>query len=96
MIYDAISRHQSGILSLETFKEHIEYSKLLPIDQNKNEKQVVRSNDKVQFFDQLPTLREIEELLVKEALKRSSGNQSIAASVLGLTRSALNKRINKK
>lgn len=95
MIYDAISRHQSGILSLETFKEHVEFSKLLPFNPEVYENKI-NNNQKVQFFGQLPTLHEIEEILVKEALKRSSGNQSIAASMLGLTRSALNKRINKK
>jgi DNA-binding NtrC family response regulator len=95
MIYDAISRHQSGILSLETFKEHVEFSKLLPFYPEVYEKKI-SNGQKVQFFEQLPTLREVEEMLVKEALRRSSGNQSIAASILGLTRSALNKRINKK
>jgi DNA-binding protein Fis len=34
-------------------------------------------------------------MLVDEALSRSKNNQSIAAGMLGLTRSALNKRINK-
>jgi DNA-binding protein Fis len=33
--------------------------------------------------------------MIKEALKRSNGNQGIAASMLGITRQALNKRINK-
>ncbi len=97
MVYDAVSRHQSGILSLDTFKEHLEYC--TGIQQNVSNAAVDTANvatQKVQFFEQLPTLREIEDLLVQEALNRSSGNQSIAASILGLTRSALNKRINKK
>ncbi|HEX2956827.1 MAG TPA: sigma-54 dependent transcriptional regulator [Chitinispirillaceae bacterium] len=97
MVYDALSRHQSGILSLDTFKEHLEYCNLLPQPGFNATKHTINgTNQKVQFFEQLPTLHEIEELLVQEALNRSLGNQSIAASILGLTRSALNKRINKK
>lgn len=97
MIYDALSRHQSGILSLDTFREHLEYSTEIP----QSASTVVIDTttcpaQKVQFFENLPTLREVEDLLVQEALSRSSGNQSIAATLLGLTRSALNKRINKK
>jgi DNA-binding protein Fis len=41
----------------------------------------------------LPTLKEAEETLVAAALERAKGNQGIAASLLGLTRQALNKRL---
>ena len=47
------------------------------------------------FPDQLPTLKQAEQLLIDEALKRSSGNQSIAALSLGISRQALNKRLQK-
>ncbi|MCK7478042.1 MAG: helix-turn-helix domain-containing protein [Candidatus Moduliflexus flocculans] len=36
-----------------------------------------------------------KQLLVDEALRRSGGNQAIAAMMLGITRQALNKRVNK-
>lgn len=42
-----------------------------------------------------PTLKEAREMLVKEALKRANNNQNVAARLLGTTRSALNKSINK-
>jgi DNA-binding NtrC family response regulator len=41
----------------------------------------------------LPTLKEAEEQLVAEALARARNNQGIAASLLGITRQALNKRL---
>ena len=47
------------------------------------------------FSHQLPTLKQIEQLLIDEALKRSNGNQSIAALSLGISRQALNKRLKK-
>lgn len=40
-----------------------------------------------------PTLKEAEELLVDEALRRSDNHQGRAAELLGISRQALNKRI---
>jgi transcriptional regulator with PAS, ATPase and Fis domain len=40
-----------------------------------------------------PTLKEIEDFLISEALKRSNSNQGIAASLLGITSQALNNRL---
>jgi len=41
---------------------------------------------------QFLTLRQIEQMLIDAALKRSNRNQSIAALSLGISRQALNKR----
>ncbi len=96
MIFDALSRHKAGILSLEPFRD-----KLLPMN---GESLIVRDtefsgvseNDKgVVFPDQLPTIKEIEQELIDEALKRSSGNQTIAARILGISRRALNNRLHR-
>lgn len=43
--------------------------------------------------DPLPTFREMEEHLMLEALRRSGGRQGKAATRLGLSRTALNRRI---
>ena len=43
--------------------------------------------------DHLPTIHDAVELLVDEALSRSGGNQTIAARLLGITQSALSKRL---
>jgi transcriptional regulator with PAS, ATPase and Fis domain len=44
----------------------------------------------------LPTLKQVSDLLVKEAMQRSNGNQSIAAGMLGISQQALSKRLKKK
>ena len=44
----------------------------------------------------LPTLDEAEDALVSEALRRAEGNQGIAATLLGLSRQALNKRLSRR
>ena len=44
-------------------------------------------------YPRLPTIREAEEQLIAEAMSRARNNQGIAASLLGITRQALNKRL---
>jgi len=41
----------------------------------------------------LPTLKEADEYLIREALRASGGNQRTAAVMLGISRQALNKRL---
>ena len=48
------------------------------------------------FAERLPTLKQAAELLVAEALRRSGGNQSEAAGMLGITHQALSKRLQRK
>jgi len=92
MVFDAVSRHKSGILSMNVFKERIEKNRSeISFDSNSP----VNTGEKVFFSDPLPTIKEVEKKLVDEALKRANNNQTIAAQMLGLTRSALNKRLNR-
>lgn len=53
----------------------------------------VPSSPLLVFSHTLPTIKEAAELLVREALERTNGNQSMAAELLGVTRQALNKRV---
>jgi DNA-binding protein Fis len=41
----------------------------------------------------LPTIREMEDRLIAEALKRTGGNQTMASRMLGITRQTLNRRL---
>lgn len=40
-------------------------------------------------LDTLPTLKEVPEILIEEAVRRSDGNLSAAASLLGITSQAI-------
>ncbi len=91
MVFDAVAQHESGVLSLESFKGFI-----------KEERSYAQANivstvqdigAKISFSGHFPTLKEVENYFISEALKRANGNQGIAASLLGLTRQALNNRI---
>jgi DNA-binding NtrC family response regulator len=51
------------------------------------------SSRPVLLTDRFPTLLETERFLIFEALKRAKNNQGIAATLLGISRQALNKRL---
>lgn len=91
MVHDAVARHQSGILSLRSFKDTMGYDHSMVL-QDLDEDTIKTELGKL-FSDRLPTLKEAEHYLIEEALRRADGNQGIAAGLLGLTRHALNKRL---
>ena len=43
----------------------------------------------MEFPDVLPTLKEMEDLLVREALRRTRGNRSQAADLVGMARQTM-------
>jgi DNA-binding NtrC family response regulator len=97
MVFDAVSRHKSGILSLESFREKIG-GEAVGGDAHAEEERGAaqpagaRAVD-MTFPDTLPTLKNADQALIDEALRRASGNQSVAADLLGLSRRALNNRL---
>ncbi|TAN41462.1 MAG: sigma-54-dependent Fis family transcriptional regulator [Nitrospirae bacterium] len=94
MVYDAVARHRSGILSLDSFKSIIgdDVRSDDPVASVSN----VSERLNIDISKPFPTLDEAEEILINEALKLADGNQGIAASLLGITRQALNKRLSRK
>jgi DNA-binding NtrC family response regulator len=91
MIFDAVSSHTSAKLSMDSFKAHLSKISVTDAADSPAEKGTL-----ISFSHQLPTLKQIEQLLIDEALKRANNNQSIAALSLGISRQALNKRLKKK
>ena len=90
LIFDAVARHEGAILSLQSFREVIgkpEFAATEPMDEP--------SALVAWSADRLPTLKESEEALIREALSRADGNQAVAAGLLGVSRQALNKRLNR-
>ncbi len=94
MVFDAVAQHQSGVLSMDSFKKIIGKEKLQPQHPSSH---VIQGEELILgHFDRFPTLEEVERFLISEALNRSNSNQGIAASLLGITRQALNKRLKRK
>ena len=94
LIYDAVSRHESGVLSLESFRNVIDMERGRADDGPGGTSPNVQSMD--QFLNNFPTLKQAEVFLIERALERAKDNQGIAASILGITRQALNKRLIRK
>jgi len=90
MVYDAVSVHTSGVMSMARFKVAIDSHESASKLENTT---VNYQGDKVKFGVELPTLKEVGGLLVDEAMQRSRGNQSLAARLLGVTPQALSKRL---
>lgn len=89
LVFDALSRHKSHILSLDSFR-HL-------LDQQTEVTRVVAEEPLVCFKPDhpLPTLAMMDSLLVEEALRRADNNQSMAARLLGISQPALSKRLKK-
>jgi DNA-binding NtrC family response regulator len=90
MVYDAVSRHTAGILSMEAFRGAIE-PRMMTTDSSVEES--IGVDNPFACMERLPTLEEVQELLVAEALQRSRGNQTIASRLLGISQPALSKRL---
>lgn len=90
LIVDAVSRNNSSVLSLAFFKAYMREQKAPepstdePVDAT------------ISYSGEFPTMREVEEYFISEAMKRSAGNQSIAAELLGLSQSTLSRRLRSK
>jgi DNA-binding NtrC family response regulator len=94
LVFDAVARHQGSTLSVHSFKEATAGAPPLP----ESQPQADGSGNALAavFPDPLPTLTETEEALIAEALRRSNGNQGMAAGLLGISRQALNKRLTRR
>jgi len=94
MVFDAVSTHRSKMLSMESFivamgltrKEDL--PALSAADSDDSAEKNVFSAVEV-----LPSLRNVEKLLIEEAMRRAGGVQGIAARLLGVSSPALSKRL---
>jgi DNA-binding NtrC family response regulator len=88
MVFDAVARHTSKVLSTQVFSKYI-----FPSDRKPQEKATLMKEKYFSVLETLPTLRAAAEALIDEAMLRSGSNQKIAASMLGITPPALSKRL---
>jgi DNA-binding NtrC family response regulator len=92
MVYDALSVHQSRMLSMESFKRAIDSHP------NQSSAQAEPKGGEASLFpatEPLPRLQELSELVIAEAMRRACGNQSVAARLIGISQPALSKRLKK-
>ncbi|QEM69305.1 sigma-54-dependent Fis family transcriptional regulator [Geobacter sp. FeAm09] len=88
MVYDAVSLHKGGVLSVNHFRRAIGQAAHDP------EKTGVHPRENpFAHFESLPTFTQAAELLIDEALSRANGNQTVAARLLTISQPSLWKRI---
>jgi DNA-binding NtrC family response regulator len=90
MVFDAVANHTSRMLSMGVFESRLAQG----APANPVSPAQTGDTSPYALFGRLPTLRESDSLLIAEAMRRAEGNQSIAARLLGISRTALNKRLN--
>ncbi|MDO9309064.1 MAG: sigma-54 dependent transcriptional regulator [Deltaproteobacteria bacterium] len=91
MVHDAVARHGGRVLPLEPFIVAIGRDLVASCDSS-----VFESRCPVcPFSNGFPTLKDAENQLISEALRLADNNQRLAATYLGITRQALNKRLSR-
>jgi DNA-binding NtrC family response regulator len=84
MVTDSVTRHKSMMLSHDTLKDYIfkKQGDGMKKDEQNNEEAIL-------FGDNLPTMNDAKMILIDEAMKRASGNKSLAAQMLKISRQAI-------
>ncbi|MBU0936752.1 MAG: sigma-54 dependent transcriptional regulator [Spirochaetes bacterium] len=89
MIHDAVGSSNGASLSLTSLKSRI-FDRHIPRPAAAKLHEGLFHSATI-----LPTLQEANQMLIQEALRRAGGNQGIAAGYLGISRTALNRRLNR-
>lgn len=89
MIFDAVAQHKGRLLSLASFRGLIRQ----PGAQDQLSAESAVSGVGVSEGHDFPTLAQGEADLIREALRRTNGNRTIAADLLGINRQALIRRV---
>lgn len=90
MVYDAVARHGSKMLTIRSFLEAMGIDRSTSHTSHSTTYKLLNA----EFAgDTVPTLKEAEEALITYCLTKARGNQGVAATYLGISRQALNKRL---
>lgn len=91
IVYDAVAQNNNDKLSNETIRQALGHN---PVEAAYASSQGRSTSGKwVSFSKSLPTIRLVDQLLIKEAMRRSNGNQTIAAGMLGISQPSLSRRL---
>lgn len=91
LVFDAVLRHKGGILSMESFRAVIGDRRLAV--QAVSPQRPEGENALSDIFGHFPTLEEVEQYMIREAMALAKGNQGLASKILGMGRQTLNKRL---
>ena len=90
LVYDAVSRHQGGVLSCASFKDAIGGK---DSGSARTAPKPAEYAESLGFPFPLPTAHEVELALIREALKRTGGNKTMAAEMIGMARQTFRTKV---
>jgi len=93
MVYEAVTRHTQGVLSMETFLKCMGKSAENLSKPELCHSEIILRDSK---GERMPTIEEAEEVLIEQAMRLADGNQGLAAGYLGLNRTTLNKKLQRR
>jgi DNA-binding NtrC family response regulator len=92
MIYDAVSRSDGATLPVSFFQEYIDRQRGAGAEGGAPGRDGMPV---ISYSGRFPTLKEVEDYLITEALERAEGNQTVAARMLGVSQSTLSRRLSR-
>ena len=90
LLHNAAEVPAGSSFSIETIRDYLQNT---PGWSEPKEPEEAKDDPTISFGPNLPGLKETNRLLIDEALRRSGGNQSEAAKLLGISQQALNNRL---
>jgi transcriptional regulator with PAS, ATPase and Fis domain len=93
MIFDAVSRSVADVLDVRPCREYVEKRAGKAGDGTLRAENTL---GRISYTGKFPTLADVEEFLIEEALKKVNGSQTAAAALLGVNQSTLSRRLREK
>jgi DNA-binding NtrC family response regulator len=93
LIFDAVSTQKGGAFSLAPIKDYLE-KRRGSVSADLSAMSALQP--RISYSGVFPTLQDVEDFFISEALEKSKGNQSLAAQLLGVNQSTLSRRQKKK
>ncbi|HLP17772.1 MAG TPA: sigma 54-interacting transcriptional regulator, partial [Bacteroidota bacterium] len=95
LLFDAVSRNRTDTLSLAYLKTKLkELRNEAPGRPDEITSAMTAFDKSVRFSTTLPTAKELELMLIKEAFRRTNGNKTQAADLIGVARITVIRRLN--
>lgn len=100
LVADAVAKHKQKMLSSETFKKYIETALSRPVTEQAVLPLGFLDLETIDFSEnEIPKLKEamlnLTRVLIKAAMTKSGGNQTIAARILGISQQSLSTKVGK-
>jgi len=93
IVFDAVARCDNNLLT----PDHFPGLAVMPDGRCSSIHSLERNADAlIAMFGRFPTIQEMEEFMIDEAIKLTSGNQTAASVMLDISRPTLNKRLHRK